>query len=77
MTPIGAFACLLFAGAALGAQAVQPLRADGIELEIRRRGAAKAVKVPLELPSPSVTHQIERSDSWTMNTGTSRTAATK
>jgi hypothetical protein len=30
------------------AQSVQPLRADGIELEIRRRGAAKTVKVPLE-----------------------------
>ncbi len=48
MAPVGAFAWLLLASAALGAQAVQPLRADGIELEIRRRGAAKTVKVPLE-----------------------------
>ena len=32
MAPIGAFAWLLFASAALGAQAVQPLRADGIEI---------------------------------------------
>jgi hypothetical protein len=48
MAPIGAFAWLLFASVAPEAQSVQPLRADGIELEIRRRGAAKTVKVPLE-----------------------------
>ena len=32
MAPVGAFAWLLLASAALGAQAVQPLRADGIEI---------------------------------------------